>query len=103
MGFVARRPWPVERAGVAENRSLITKNSTLETSMSSTITRKQPNRRNRRMSGEFRPAMMANQIGITSIAKATSVMTITFNQAVSLDGVPKYTTSIAGVTALSAV
>ena len=38
-------------------------------------------------------------IGITSATKITTTMTIVFNQAVSLTGVPAYTTNLAGVTA----
>ena len=41
-------------------------------------------------------------IGIVSATKATNTITIVFNQAVSLKGVPAYTTNLAGVTAQSA-
>jgi hypothetical protein len=41
-------------------------------------------------------------IVITSCTKAAEVLTIVFNQAVTLDGVPAYTTNLAGITAISA-
>ena len=41
-------------------------------------------------------------IVITSCTKSVAVVTIVFNQAVTLDGVPAYTTNLAGVTAISA-
>jgi hypothetical protein len=40
---------------------------------------------------------------ITGVAKATNVMTLTFNVPVRLDGTPAFTTNLAGVTAVSAV
>jgi hypothetical protein len=45
----------------------------------------------------------ATPIGIVSVAKASAVMTIVFDQPVALKGVPKYTTDLPGVTAISAV
>ena len=41
-------------------------------------------------------------IGIVSVTKATTVMTIVFNQPVSLKGIPQYTTNLAGVTPVAA-
>jgi hypothetical protein len=41
-------------------------------------------------------------IAISSITKNAAVMTIVFDQAVLLNGLPKYTTDLAGVTTLSA-
>ena len=70
--------------------------------MPSSISRVQKNTRSRRLSGQQRPMQRAIPIGIVSATKATTVMTIVFDQAVSLKGVPKYTTDLAGVTAVSA-
>ena len=70
--------------------------------MPSSISRAQKNVRSRRLSGTQRPMQRAIPIGIVSATKATTVMTIVFDQAVSLKGVPKYTTDLAGVTAVSA-
>lgn len=41
-------------------------------------------------------------IGIVSVTKATTLMTIVFNQPVSLKGIPQYTTNLPGVTPISA-
>jgi hypothetical protein len=60
-------------------------------------------RTSRKMSGGPTKPQPTAPIGITSVAKAASVLTIVFNQPVSLKGVPAYTTNLAGVTALSAV
>ena len=42
-------------------------------------------------------------IKVTAAVKSTTKLTVTFDQPVALSGVPKYTTNLAGVTALSAV
>jgi hypothetical protein len=42
-------------------------------------------------------------IRITSATAAGSVLTVVFDQAVALSGVPQYTTDVVGATALSAV
>ena len=42
-------------------------------------------------------------IKVTGVAKSGTLLTITFDQPVSLQGVPKYTTSVVGATATSAV
>jgi hypothetical protein len=42
-------------------------------------------------------------IGIVSATKATTTITIVYNQPISLKGTPAYTTNLAGATALSAV
>ena len=70
--------------------------------MPSSISRVNRNTRSRRLSGTQRPMQRAIPIGIVSATKAASVMTIVFDQAVALKGVPQYTTDLAGVTALSA-
>jgi len=41
-------------------------------------------------------------ISIVSAVKGTTIITLTFNQPVALKGVPKYTTNLAAITALSA-
>src|SRR5688500_5265217 len=41
-------------------------------------------------------------IVITGCTKSVAVLTIVFNQAVTLDGVPAYTTNLADITAISA-
>ena len=42
-------------------------------------------------------------IKVTGATKNTTKITVTFDQPVALNGVPKYTTNLAGVTAQSAV
>src|SRR5687768_14462336 len=69
--------------------------------MPSAITRPRKNTRSRTLSGQQRPMQRPIAIGIVSVAKAAAVMTIVFDQAVSLKGVPQYTTNLAGVTAVS--
>ena len=70
--------------------------------MPSAISRVPRNRASRRRNGVNRPVPSV-PITVTAAAKAGSVLTITFNQPVSLKGVPQYTTNLAGVTAVSAV
>jgi hypothetical protein len=70
--------------------------------MPSAITKSKPNTRSRRLSGQQRPQLKPIAIGIISATKNVAVMTIVFDQAVSLKGVPQYTTNLAGITALSA-
>src|SRR5688500_16243459 len=69
--------------------------------MPSSLTKVGRNRTSRRRNGPNRPAP-ATPIGIASVTKAGSVMTIVFNQPVALKGVPQYTTNLPGVTPLSA-
>ena len=70
--------------------------------MPSAISKSIKNRRSRRMSGQPNPPVRTIPIAISSVTKSGSVMTIVFNQAVMLAGIPAYTTSIAGVTATAA-
>jgi hypothetical protein len=70
--------------------------------MPSPISRHVKNRRSRRLSGESRPVQFATPIGIASVTKSGSTMTVVFNQPVSLKGVPQYTTNLAGVTPTAA-
>ena len=42
-------------------------------------------------------------IQVTGATKLAAVLTLTFDQPVALNGVPKYTTDVVGATALSAV
>lgn len=67
----------------------------------SAITRTSKRRAVRRRNGTNRP-IPATPIGIATVTKAGSVMTIAFNQPVSLKGVPQFTTNIAGANPLSA-
>jgi hypothetical protein len=69
--------------------------------MPSAIARQPRNRASRRKNGLNRPQPVA-PITIVSVTKAAAVMTIVFNQPVSLKGVPQYTTNLPGVTAISA-
>src|SRR5688572_23026991 len=61
-------------------------------------TKNRPNRRD----GGTRTVARPTPIGITSVTKAAAVMTIVFNQPVTLRGVPQYTTNLAGITAIGA-
>ena len=70
--------------------------------MPSAITRTSSHRASRRRNGPNRP-VPATPIGIVSVTKASAVMTIDFDPPVALKGVPKYTTDLPGVTAISAV
>jgi hypothetical protein len=46
---------------------------------------------------------LSSPIVVVSATKATNTIAIVFNQVVSLNGTPVYTTNLAGVTAISAV
>ena len=70
--------------------------------MPSAITKNHKNTRSRRLSGQQRPQVRAIPIGIASVNKSGSVMTIAFDQTIVLKGTPAYTTDLAGVTAVSA-
>ena len=70
--------------------------------MPSPIKKANRNRGSRRRNGGNRP-MPTAAIVVTAVAKAGSVLTLTFDQPVSLDGLPKYTTNLAGVMPISAV
>ena len=59
--------------------------------MPSAISRNAKHRAPRRKNSTNRP-VPTTPIGIVSVAKAGSVMTIVFDQPVALKGVPKYTT-----------
>jgi hypothetical protein len=69
--------------------------------MPSSITRNKQHRASRRKNNTNRPVPTV-PIGIVSVTKATTTMTIVFNQPVSLKGIPQYTTNLAGVTPISA-
>ena len=73
----------------------------LEFPMPSAISRTVKNRGSRSKNGVNRPQPTV-PIAISSVTKAGSVLTIVFAQPVILKGVPKYTTNLAGVTAISA-
>lgn len=69
--------------------------------MPSAITKRGKNVRSRRLSGQARPNAGAIPILISSVTKSTTLLTIVFNQSITLSGVPKYTTNLAGVTPVS--
>jgi hypothetical protein len=69
--------------------------------MPSAISRAVKHRFPRRKNGVNRPVPTV-PIGIVSATKATTTITVVFNQPVGLKGVPAYTTNISGVTVLSA-
>jgi hypothetical protein len=46
---------------------------------------------------------ITSPITVVSATKATNTIAIVFNQVVSLNGTPAYTTNLAGITAISAV
>ena len=69
--------------------------------MPSSITRALKHRAPRRKNTTNRP-VPTTPIAIVSVTKTGSTMTIVFDQPVALKGVPKYTTDLAGITAISA-
>lgn len=69
--------------------------------MPSSITRNVKNRAARRKNGVNRPVPTV-PIGIVSVTKNLAVMTIVFNQPISLKGIPAYTTNLVGVTPIAA-
>jgi hypothetical protein len=71
--------------------------------MPSAITRTNPNRRSRRLSGTQRPMQRGIPITVVEANKSGSVITIEFDQAVALKGVPQYTTDLPDVDPVSAV
>ena len=58
--------------------------------MPSAITRAKKNRRSRRLSGQQRPMQREIAVEIESATAATNVVTIIFDQPVSLNGIPQY-------------
>lgn len=50
-----------------------------------------------------RTNFVTSPIGVVSATKATTNLTVVFNQPVSLSGVPAYTTSVSGPTPISAI
>ena len=49
-----------------------------------------------------RTNFVTSPIGVASATKATNTLTVVFNQPVSLSGLPAYTTTVSGVTVVSA-
>jgi len=70
--------------------------------MPSTITRPKRNRRSRRLAGEQRPQEKPVPILITTAVPLGAVLTLTFNQAVSLQGTPAITTDVVAADVVSA-
>lgn len=71
--------------------------------MAGLTARKSPNRPDRKINPEVNRPNPTAPVSITAVVKLASVMTLTFDQPVTLKGTPGFTTDIAGVTALSAV
>ena len=70
--------------------------------MPSAISKTTKRNARRRTIGVTRPQPTA-AIQVTGATALGSVLTITFDQPVSLNGVPQYTTDVVGATAMSAV
>ena len=60
-------------------------------------------RRNLKHRRGRRVGQLISPIAVASVTKTGSTATIVFNQVVSLNGTPEYTTNLSGVTAISAV
>ena len=58
--------------------------------MPSAITRSRKNRRSRRLSGQTRPMQREIAVEIENATAAANVVTIIFDQPVSLKGIPQY-------------
>jgi len=71
--------------------------------MPSAISRQVKHRRSSRKNASANRPQPTTPISITSAVKAGSVVTITFDQPVSLKSVPQYDVNVAGVNPLSAV
>ena len=71
--------------------------------MPTPITRSRPNRRKRTKNPPINQPELNTPINITAAAAVGSVLTLTFDQVVSLDGVPAITTDVAGADPVSAV
>jgi hypothetical protein len=73
-----------------------------ELPMPSAISKTSRSNSRRRTIGVTKPQPTA-AIKVTGVAKSGTLLTITFDQPVSLNGVPQYTTSVVGATAVSAI
>ncbi|MGI9015208.1 MAG: hypothetical protein ACR2GY_13305 [Phycisphaerales bacterium] len=71
-------------------------------SSASPLTRTQRNRRPRRENQPINQPDLATPVFITSVAPAGTNVTLTFDQSVSLNGTPAFTTDVAGATVVSA-
>ena len=69
--------------------------------MPSTI--KKPVRSSRRSNNTVNNPQPTTPIKVTAATAVSAVLTLTFDGVVSLNGVPKYTTDVAGADAISAV
>lgn len=73
--------------------------------MPSAITKARPNRRNRRRNNVVnrpQPTVGITISSITSPAPGSAVLNITFAQPVSLNGIPQYSTDVAGAVPIAA-
>lgn len=66
------------------------------------IVKARPNRRKRNVNPPFNQPRIATPIYIVSANPTGSTLTLTFDQPVSLNGTPAFTTDVVGPTALSA-
>jgi hypothetical protein len=65
--------------------------------------RPRKNRSSRRKNNMQNMPLSTTPIGVTGASALASVLTVIFDQPVSLNGTPAYTTDVAGATATSAV
>ncbi len=65
--------------------------------------RSRGNRASRRRNPTVTVPQPTAAIKVTAATAATTVLTVTFDQPVALNGTPKYTTDVAGAVAVSAV
>jgi hypothetical protein len=74
-----------------------------ENPMPSAISRNVKHRFPRRKNAMANRPVPTTPIGIVSATKSVAVLTVVFNQAVTLKGIPAYTTNLPGITPISAV
>ncbi|MFG0328778.1 MAG: hypothetical protein ACF8PN_02660 [Phycisphaerales bacterium] len=70
--------------------------------MAGTMRRTIRHRMSRRTNGRANRPQPTTPIGVSSVSAAGAVLTVVFDQPVALDGVPAYTTDVAGAVAISA-
>ena len=70
--------------------------------MTNALSRSRQHTMSRRKNSQANRPQPTAPISITAATKTGSTLSITFNQPVSLKGVPQYTTNVAGATPISA-